>query len=67
MQIQVPKETKEKLEIASNILGFEKQEIIERALLLYLDIIQKQLDLKQEFKEWDLLSDDALMNFEKTL
>ena len=56
-----------KLKKASDILGFKKQEIVDRALLFYLDTIQKQLDLKQEFKELDKLSDEALLNFEKTL
>lgn len=67
MQIQIPKEVDKKLKRASEILGFDKQEIVDRALLFYLDTIQKQLDLKQEFKELDALSDEALVNFEKSL
>ena len=67
MEIQIHKEMDKKLKKASDILGFKKQEIVDRALLFYLDTIQKQLDLKQEFKELDKLSDEALLNFEKTL
>lgn len=67
MEIQIPKETDKRLKRASEILGFKKQEIVDRALLFYLDTIQKQMELKKEFKEWDALSDEALMNFEKAL
>ena len=67
MQIQIPKDMGEKLSKVSEILGFKKEEIVDRALLLYIDTIQKQLDLKQEFKDWDRLSDEALNNFERGL
>ena len=67
MQIQIPKEMSERLVKVSDILGFKKEEIVDRAILFYLDTIQKQLDLKQELKEWDILSDEALKNFEKSL
>jgi len=67
MQIQIPKEMDKKLKKASDLLGFKKQEIVDRALLFYLDAIQKQLDLKQELKEWDALSDEALKSFENAL
>ena len=67
MEIQIPKEMDKRLKKASDILGFEKQEIIDRALLFYLDTIQKQMELKKEFKEWDILSDEALINFEKVV
>lgn len=29
--------------------------------------LEKQVKLKQEFKEWDKLSDEALANFEKKI
>ena len=67
MKVQIPKEMDMKLKDASKTLGFKEQEIIERAILFYLDTIKKQLDLKQELKEWDMLSDEALINFEETL
>lgn len=67
MQIEIPKDTSEKIDNASKLLGIKKQNIIDRALLLYLDNISKYLDLKQEMKEWDVLSDEALSNFEKSL
>ncbi len=64
MQIEIPKDTSKKIERASKILGIKKQQLIDKAVLLYLDNINRYLDLKQEMKEWDYLSDEALMNFE---
>lgn len=67
MQIQIPKDVDKKITEVSKVFGMEKEEIIDRAILLYLDSIQKQLELKKELKMWDLLSDEALENFERDL
>lgn len=67
MQIEISKDTSRKVDDVSKILGIRKNKLIDRALLVYLDSIQKQLDLKKEMKVWDELSDEALMNFEKSL
>ena len=67
MQVQISKDVDKKIKEASRILGLEEEEIIDRAILLYLDNIQKYLELKKEFKIWDKLSDEALENFERGL
>ena len=67
MQIELPKDISKKVEEASKRLGIKKQQLVDKAVLLYLDNISKYLDLKQEVKEWDYLSDEALTNFEKSL
>ena len=67
MQLEIPKETSEKVVEASKLLGIEKRELIERAILIYLDNLSKYLDLKKEMSEWDVLSDEALAHFEKSL
>lgn len=67
MQIQISKDINKKIKEASEILGLEEIEIVDRAILLYLDNIAKYLNLKKEFKEWDRLSDEALENFERVL
>ncbi len=67
MQIQISKGINKKIKKASRILGIEEEEIVDRAILLYLDNIEKYLELKKEFKEWDILSDDALRSFERGL
>jgi hypothetical protein len=67
MEIKISKQTDNKLKNASKTLGFNEKEIIERAILFYLDTIKKQLELKQEFEDWNMLSDEALVNFEESL
>ena len=48
-------------------MGIKKDELVDRAILLYLDNLSKYLELKQEMHDWDILSDEALLNFEKSL
>lgn len=67
MQVEIQKDTSKKVSRISQLLGIKRQELIDRAILLYLDNIGKYLSLKQEMKEWDILSDEALLNFEKSL
>ena len=63
--IIISDDTSKKIVKVSGILGIEKEELVDRALLLYLDNINKYVELKKELKEWDTLSDEALLNFEK--
>ena len=67
MEVEIQKDTSIKIEKASELLGIKEQDVVDRALILYLDSISKYLDLKKEMKEWDALSDEALLNFEKSL
>jgi len=67
MQIEIPKDTSKKIDKASKLLGIKDKKLIDRAILLYLDNISKYLELKKEIGEWDYLSDEALINFEKSL
>ena len=65
--VKLPQEMVEEVTKASEALGINKQELVGRALLLYLDTIGNYLNLKKEFKDWDALSDEAFLNFEKSL
>ena len=65
--IEIPNDTSKKVDEASKILGIQKDKLIDRAILVYLDTISKYSNLKKEMAEWDLLSDEALVNFEKSL
>ncbi|HLD43587.1 MAG TPA: hypothetical protein VJB08_06420 [Candidatus Nanoarchaeia archaeon] len=67
MEIEVPKETSVRVKEVSRLLGIKKQELVDRAILVYLDSISRHLDLRKEMKAWDQLSDEALLNFEKSL
>ena len=67
MQVQTSKDVDKKIKEASKVLGLKEEEIVDRAILLYLDSMEKYLELKKEFKAWDNLSDEALNNFESGL
>ena len=67
MQVEIPRDTSGKIIKTAELLGIKKEELVDRAILLYLDNISKYTELKKEMQEWDLLSDEALMNFEKLL
>lgn len=67
MNVQLSEEVVEKVDKASQLLGIQQQEIVDRALLVYLDSLAKYLELKEELKAWDTLSDEALAMFESSL
>ncbi len=64
MEVHISKNVEKLLSEASRRSGFNEEEFVERAVLFYADTIQKQLSLKKEFEQWDVLSDEALANFE---
>ncbi|MEK7559841.1 MAG: hypothetical protein AAB522_00870 [Patescibacteria group bacterium] len=57
------KDIKEQMEIVSEKMGLEKQEILNRALLLYFEGIQKQLNLFKELGAWEKLSNESLLKY----
>ena len=67
MDIHLSKEIDSELRSASKALGFKEDVMVERAVSFYLDSIRKQLTLKCELDQWDALSDEALLSFEKSL
>jgi len=67
MKIEISKEIDAELRKVSENLGFDKQKVIEKALLFYLSAVKKQAELNKEFDELDELSDEAFVNFENSL
>lgn len=67
MEVHISRNVEKVLSEASKKSGFNEEEFVERAVLFYVDTIQKQLGLKKEFEQWDELSDEALVNFEAGL
>lgn len=53
-------------EVAKGV-GLKEEEIVNNAVLLYLDTMKKHLQLKKELNELDELSDEVLSNFEAQL
>lgn len=48
-------------------VGLKEDEIVNNAVVLYLDTIKKHMQLKKELNQLDELSDEALANFEAQL
>ena len=67
MSIELSNDIKKKLSEVSDVLNLDEDDIVNRAVVLYLDNIEKYLELKREMKDWDALSDEALENFERKL
>ncbi|MEK6959888.1 MAG: hypothetical protein AABX47_01830 [Nanoarchaeota archaeon] len=66
MDVAIAADTSQEIVKASSLLGIEKEELVDRAIQVYLDDIKKFLELKQELKVWDQLSDEALAEFERS-
>jgi hypothetical protein len=67
MTLEITKELDEKIEEVSNLMNIKKEEFVGRAIQIYLDEIEKRLNLKREIKIWDSYSDEALLNFESSI
>lgn len=67
MELTISLQIDNQIQKASQLLGLNKNELIERAILYYLSDIMNNLNLRQEFEDWDNLSDEALNNFEKKI
>ena len=60
MQIQLEKKINKRIRDVSKAFGINERQIIDRALLFYLDAVQRSFNLRNEFDAWDTLSDEAL-------
>lgn len=59
MPFVVEKKIKKNISEVSRRMGIKEKELIDRALLLYLEGAKKILDVEKEFDAWDILSDEA--------
>ncbi len=59
MSIVIEKNIQRGLTEIAKRMGVGEKELIDRALLLYLENAKKLLDLEKEFLAWDALSDEA--------
>ena len=65
MQLELAKDTSQKIKKASELLGIKQHDVIDRAISLYLDNISHYLLFKEELAAWDALSDESLAIFDK--
>ena len=55
MKIEIPKEIEKKLKETEKIMGIDKKEVVMRALILYLDLVNKEKELLKEIEAWQNL------------
>lgn len=65
MNVQLSEEVVEKVGKASQLLGIQQQEIVNRALVVYLDSMDKYLGLKEELEAWETAGVEDLSRFEQ--
>ena len=67
MKITMQKQLEQEMRRASEVMGVSEEELAERALRFYLASIHQELALEQELHAWDQISDEALLNMERTM
>ncbi|OGE80850.1 MAG: hypothetical protein A3B13_02475 [Candidatus Liptonbacteria bacterium RIFCSPLOWO2_01_FULL_45_15] len=65
--ITIPKKIEKELKTASRHLGLSWEDFLTSAVLYYLQILEKKIELKKEIETWEKTSDSDLMKFEKSI
>ena len=65
--ITVPKKLEKEIRSASKKLGLSKEDLLLNALLYYLQLLEKKVELKKELESWERTSDIDLIKFEKKI
>ena len=67
MTVQLSTKTERRLQGLSKTLHIDKKKLLERAVDYYSNAIEKERELKKELKNWDKLSNEAFITFEKNI
>lgn len=67
MQVEVSEDISKNLEIASKELRIDKQEIILKAIRLYLHNISEYIDLRKELEAWEEAGMEDMLGFEQRI
>ncbi|MBI4182279.1 MAG: hypothetical protein HY520_04915 [Candidatus Aenigmarchaeota archaeon] len=65
MEIRLSHDVRKKVEQTARAMGLGEQDVVNQALLFYLDAFDRRVQLAQELVAWDRLSDEAMKHFEK--
>jgi len=65
--ITIPKKLEKELKSASQKLGVSREDLLLNAILYYLQILEKKIQLKEELEAWERTSDFDLLKFEKKI
>ena len=67
MQVELTKNLQHTMRNTSRLMGLNEQELINRALTLYLKSVEQIVSLNDELRAWDILSDEALIDVEQNI
>ena len=67
MQVELTKNLQHTIRNTSRLMGLNEQELINRALTLYLKSVEQIVSLNDELRAWDILSDEALIDAEQNI
>ncbi len=59
MTIAIKRKIKKDLREVSQRMGITEHDVVDRALLLYLESVKKITEVQREFEAWDALSDES--------
>ncbi|MBI2097896.1 MAG: hypothetical protein HYT46_03130 [Candidatus Vogelbacteria bacterium] len=59
MNIKLASKINQRVKAASRVLGVGEAEMMNRAMLFYLDNLENSLAMRNEFDAWESLSDEA--------
>lgn len=65
--ITISEKIEKELKSVSRDLGLSKEELSTNAILYYLQIFKKKLELKEELGQWEKISDMDLVKFEQEI
>jgi metal-responsive CopG/Arc/MetJ family transcriptional regulator len=65
--ITIPKKLEKELKSASQKLGVSREDLLLNAILYYLQVLEKKIQLKEELEAWERASDFDLLKFEKKI
>jgi len=65
--ITIPKKMEKELKTISRKLGLSREDFLLNAILYYLQVLEKKMELKKELETWERTSDIDLAKFEKNI
>lgn len=67
MTVVIPKKIEKDLKIASRRLGLSKEDFLTNAVLYYLQVMKKKMELKKELNIWEKVSAADFTEFERKI
>jgi len=65
--VTIPKKLEKELKTISRKLGLSREDFLLNAILYYLQVLEKKMELKKELEIWERTSDIDLAKFEKNI